>query len=81
ANLGICHARGGRLREAEAAFRRGLEACPGSPEIRDELGAHLLANGGDAREALSLAEEAVALGSDEIRHLYTLGEARLANGD
>ncbi|BBL80575.1 hypothetical protein RxyAA322_24290 [Rubrobacter xylanophilus] len=81
ANLGICHARSGHLREAEAAFRRGLEACPGSPEIRDELAAHLLAHGGDVREALSLAEEAVALGSDEIRHLYTLGEARLANGD
>jgi len=81
ANLGICHARSGRPEEAEAAFRRGLEACPGSPEIRDELAAHLLAYGGDPREALALAEEAVALGSDEIRHLYTLGEARLANGD
>lgn len=83
ANLGICHARNGRNEEAEAAFRRGLEACPGSPEIRDELAAHLLARGGDdaVREALALAEEAVALGRDEVRHLHTLGEARLAAGD
>jgi tetratricopeptide (TPR) repeat protein len=83
ANLGICHARNGRNQEAEAAFRRGLKMCPGSPEIRDELAAHLLAHGGEgeAREALALAEEAVALGRDEVRHLHTLGEARLAVGD
>src|ERR687886_2855589 len=36
ANLGICHARNGHPEKAEAAFRRGLEDCPGSPEIRDE---------------------------------------------
>src|ERR687890_29522 len=42
ANLGICHARNGQSARAEAAFRRGLEDCPGSPEIRDELAAHLL---------------------------------------
>lgn len=84
ANLGICHARNGRTKEAEAAFRRGLKLCPGSPEIRDELAAHLLAHGGGAeavREALALAEEAVALGRDEVRHLHTLAEARLAAGD
>ena len=81
ANLGICHARNGRMEEAEAAFRRGLKECPGSPEIRDELAAHLLASEGDLQEALSLAEEAVALGRDEVRHLYTLGEIRLALED
>ena len=81
ANLGICHARNDRPEEAEKAFRRGLELCPGSPEIRDELAAHLLAEGKDPREALTLAEEAVALGGEEIRHLYTLGEARLALDD
>jgi tetratricopeptide (TPR) repeat protein len=81
ANLGICHARNDRPEEAEKAFRRGLKNCPGSPEIRDELAAHLLAENKDLKEALSLAEEAVALGRDEIRHLYTLGEVRLASGD
>ena len=81
ANLGICHARNGHAEEAERAFRRGLEECPGSPEIRDELAAHLLAQNKNLEEALSLAEEAVALGQDEIRHLYTLGEVRLALGD
>ncbi|QIN84266.1 tetratricopeptide repeat protein [Rubrobacter tropicus] len=81
ANLGICHARNGHLQRAEAAFRRGLEDCPGSPEIRDELAAHLLSQGGDLQEALKLSEEAVALGRDEIRHLVTLGEVRLALGD
>ncbi|HYQ84365.1 MAG TPA: tetratricopeptide repeat protein, partial [Rubrobacter sp.] len=81
ANLGICHARNGDLSRAEAAFRRGLEDCPGSPEIRDELAAHLLALGKNLPEALKLSEEAVALGRDEIRHLITLGEARLAIGD
>jgi tetratricopeptide (TPR) repeat protein len=81
ANLGICHARNGDLARAEAAFRRGLEDCPGSPEIRDELAAHLLALGKNLPEALKLSEEAVALGRDEIRHLITLGEARLAIGD
>jgi tetratricopeptide (TPR) repeat protein len=81
ANLGICHARNGRNAEAEAAFRRGLVACPGSPEIRDELAAHLLAQKKNPKEALALAEEAVALGGEEVRHLLTLGEARLANGD
>src|SRR5918997_932916 len=81
ANLGICHARNGHPEEAERAFRRGLEECPGSPEIRDELAAHLLAQNKNLEEALSLAEEAVALGQDEIRHLYTLGEVRLALGD
>lgn len=84
ANLGICHARNNRLKEAEAAFRRGLEDCPGSPEVRDELAAHLLVtrrNMGDLEEALALAEEAVALGRDEVRHLHTLGEARLALED
>jgi tetratricopeptide (TPR) repeat protein len=80
-NLGICHARNGRAAEAEEAFRRGLQACPGSPEIRDELAAHLLAEGRDLREALRLSEEAVALGRDEIRHLHTLGEIRLSLGD
>jgi tetratricopeptide (TPR) repeat protein len=81
ANLGICHARNGQMERAEAAFRRGLEDCPGSPEIRDELAAHLLSQGGDLQEALTLSEEAVALGRDEIRHLITLGEVRLALGD
>ena len=81
ANLGICHARNGHMERAERAFRRGLADCPGSPEIRDELAAHLLAQGGDLREALRLSEEAVALGRDEIRHLITLGEVRLALGD
>jgi tetratricopeptide (TPR) repeat protein len=81
ANLGICHARNGRPERAEAAFRRGLEDCPGSPEIRDELAAHLLAERKDLREALRLSEEAVALGRDEIRHLHTLGEIRLSLGD
>ena len=81
ANLGICHARNGRPERAEAAFRRGLEDCPGSPEIRDELAAHLLAERKDLQEALRLSEEAVALGRDEIRHLHTLGEVRLSLGD
>ena len=81
ANLGICHARNGRLEEAERVFRQGLEDCPGSPEIRDELAAHLLAQNKNLNEGLTLAEEAVALGQDEIRHLYTLGEVRLALGD
>lgn len=81
ANLGICHARNDRPAEAEAALRHGLEACPGSPEIRDELAAHLLAEDKDLGEALALAEEAVALGRDEVRHLYTLGEVRLALHD
>src|ERR671916_1542993 len=81
ANLGICHARNGRPEEAERAFRRGLEDCPGSPEIRDELAAHLLAERRDLDEALMLSEEAVALGRDEIRHLHTLGEVRLSVGD
>src|ERR671910_368614 len=81
ANLGICHARNGQPARAEAAFRRGLEDCPGSPEIRDELAAHLLAEQRDFQEALRLSEEAVALGRDEIRHLHTLGEVRLVIGD
>ena len=81
ANLGICHARNDHPEEAERAFRRGLHECPGSPEIRDELAAHLLAENKNLKEALSLAEEAVAMGQDEIRHLYTLGEVRLALGD
>src|SRR5918997_1798005 len=81
ANLGICHARNGRPEEAERALRRGLEECPGSPEIRDELAAHLLAQNKNLEEALSLAEEAGALGQEQIRHLYTLGEVRLALGD
>ncbi|MCA1688092.1 MAG: tetratricopeptide repeat protein [Actinobacteria bacterium] len=81
ANLGICHARNGHPAEAEAAFRRGLEDCPGSPEIRDELAAHLLTERRDLDEALRLSEEAVALGRDEIRHLHTLGEVRLSSGD
>ena len=81
ANLGICHARNGLSSEAEATFRRGLEDCPGSPEIRDELAAHLLAERRNLDEALRLSEEAVALGRDEIRHLHTLGEVRLSVGD
>jgi tetratricopeptide (TPR) repeat protein len=81
ANLGICHARNGQPARAEAAFRQGLEDCPGSPEVRDELAAHLLAERKDLHEALRLSEEAVALGRDEIRHLHTLGEVRLAMGD
>ncbi|MBA2442937.1 MAG: tetratricopeptide repeat protein [Rubrobacter sp.] len=84
ANLGICHARNAHPEEAEAALRRGLKECPGSPEIRDELAAHLLHERGgkdELREALSLAEEAVALGGEEVRHLYTLGEVRLALED
>jgi tetratricopeptide (TPR) repeat protein len=81
ANLGICHARNGYSERAEAAFRRGLKDCPGSPEIRDELAAHLLAERRNLDEALRLSEEAVALGRDEIRHLHTLGEVRLSVGD
>jgi tetratricopeptide (TPR) repeat protein len=84
ANLGICHARNSRAEAAESALRRGLTECPGSPEIRDELAAHLLSesrSGATLQEALSLAEEAVALGRDEPRHLHTLAESRLANGD
>jgi tetratricopeptide (TPR) repeat protein len=81
ANLGICHARNAHPEEAEKVLRRGLKHCPGSPEIRDELAAHLLAENKNLEEALALAEEAVALGRDEIRHLYTLGEVRLALGD
>src|SRR5918992_2486166 len=65
ANLGICHARNGRAEEAERAFRRGLEECPGSPEIRDELAAHLMAQNKNLEEALSLAEEAGGFGAKE----------------
>lgn len=81
ANLGICQARNDHYPEAEETFRRGLEACPGSPEIRDELAAHLLAEKRNLPEALALAEEAVALGRDEVRHLQTLAEVRLASSD
>ncbi len=81
ANLGICHARNDHPEEAERVFRRGLKYCPGSPEIRDELAAHLLSENKNLEEALALAEEAVALGRDEIRHLYTLGEVCLALGN
>ncbi|CAN5911883.1 tetratricopeptide repeat protein [soil metagenome] len=81
ANLGICHARNERFAEAELAFRRGLKDCPGSPEIRDELAAHLVSERKNLDEALKLSEEAVALGRDEVRHLYTLGEVRLALED
>src|SRR5215218_862536 len=81
ANLGICHARNGHPAEAESAFRRGLVDCQGSPEIRDELAAHLLTERRNLEEALGLSEEAVALGRDEIRHLHTLGEVRLSLGD
>ena len=81
ANLGICHARNGNPEKAEAAFRKGLEQCPGSPEIRDELAAHLTNEEKNLNEALKLSEEAVALGRDEVRHLYTLGEVRLARED
>ena len=81
ATLGICHARNGPPAKAEAALRRGLENCPGSPEIRDELAAHLLAERRNLDEALRLSEEAVALGRDEIRHLHTLGEVKLTLGD
>ena len=80
-NLGICHSRNGHPEEAEAAFQKGLEDCPGSPEIRDELAAHLLNEQKDFGEAARLSEEAVALGRDEVRHLYTLGEVRLALED
>ena len=82
ANLGICHARNERFeRKPNSAFRKGLEDCPGSPEIRDELAAHLLGEQKNLEEALKLSEEAVALGRDEVRHLYTLGEVRLALED
>jgi tetratricopeptide (TPR) repeat protein len=81
ANLGICHARNNHPEDAEKALRRGLKYCPGSPEIRDELAGHLLAENKSLKEALALVEEAVALGRDEIRHLYTLGEVRLALGN
>ena len=81
ANFGICHARNNHPEEAEKALRRGLEYCPGSPEIRDELAAHLLAENKNLKEALALVEEAIALGHDEIQHLYTLGEVRLALGN
>lgn len=81
ANLGICHARNGNAEKAELTFRRGLEDCPGSPEIRDELAAHLLEEQKNLDEALKLSEEAVALGRDEVRHLYTMGEVRLALED
>jgi Flp pilus assembly protein TadD len=81
ANLGICHDRNGERDKAEAAFRRGLKECPGSPELRDELAAHFLAERRNLEEALKLSEEAVALGRDEVRHLYTLGEARAALQD
>src|SRR5919199_6025741 len=81
ANFGICHARNNHPEEAEKALRRGLEYCPGSPEIRDELAAHLLAENKNFKEALALVEEAIALGHDEIQHLYTLGEVRLALGN
>jgi len=46
-----------------------------------KLAAHLLAENKNLKEALALIEEAVALGRDEIRHLYTLGEVRLALGN
>jgi protein O-GlcNAc transferase len=81
ANLGICHARNNHSEEAEKALRRGLKHCPGSPEIRDELAAYLLSENKNLKEALALVEEAVALGADEIHHLYTLGEVRLALGN
>src|ERR671916_1660856 len=81
ANLGICHARNEHPEEAEKAFRRGLRECPGSPEIRDELAAHLLAENRNLKEALALAEEAVAMGQDEIRPLYTYASLYYATDD
>lgn len=50
-----------RRGEAEASYRRSLELRPDDPNVLNNLAFLLLNSGGDAREALALAERAVAV--------------------
>lgn len=55
----LVHHRAGRLADAEAAYRRALEAAPGQPAVLHNLGVVIAAQG-HHEAALALFDEAVA---------------------
>lgn len=70
----------GRLDEAVAAFRRAVEADPGSVAARRNL-ALALARKGEAGAAADELEEALERAPEDARLLFDLGNARRAAGD
>ena len=81
ANLGICHARNGGSGEGGGHLQAGPGGLSRLAGDQGRTGGPPSRPGKNLPEALKLSEEAVALGRDEIRHLITLGEARLALED
>jgi tetratricopeptide (TPR) repeat protein len=77
--LGRLQTRLQRPREAEASFRRALQADPGSSKYRQRLVARLMDNGGYEEAARELARLVEAEPSDE-RFRTQLAEARAKAG-
>ena len=78
----------GRIKQAEAKYRRGLELMPGQPIVLNNLAYLLTKRGGAEDEAVELATRAVGaareLGmgpAERSGFLHTLGEALAASGE
>jgi tetratricopeptide (TPR) repeat protein len=67
--------------DAEARYTRAIELQPKSPFAYNNLAWMIVARNGDARKAVSLAEQAVSLAPNAPPFLDTLGWARRAAGD
>lgn len=77
--IALEHHRAGRLREAEAGYRRLMEEKPESPDGPQWLGV-LLLQAGQAAAALPLLERAAGMRPEDPAFAFNLGQAYLAAG-
>lgn len=74
--VAVEHQRGGRIHEAESAFRQLLSVVP--QNLQALLGLHsLLSQTGRIQQAAQLLEQAASRAPDSASHLCTLGRAHL----
>lgn len=78
--LGIAQTELHRPKQAEGAFRHGLELAPDSTSLNENLGL-LFFKGADYADAKKYLERAVALGSGNPAVLFSLAGAKLRTGE
>jgi predicted TPR repeat methyltransferase len=79
-NIGIEHHRGGRLGDAEGAYRALLSREPGNPDAMHWLGV-LLLQAGQLRKGASLLEQAAAMRPANASYAHNAAQGLLALGD
>ncbi len=76
---GVAHQQGGRLAEAEAAYKQALKVTPGQPDALHLLGA-LASGAGRPELAVEMIGKAISAVPNHAPFHHTLGQVLIANG-